>query len=296
MSPLMTTIVAVVTILNVLACAWLIWWTALRRPGEVAAGEVKEHVWDGDLRERNNPMPRWWLILFFLTIIFGLVYLLLYPGVIRGTLGWSEEREYREEMQRAQRQYAPIYAAFAARSVVELASDPKAVALGRSLFANTCINCHGSDARGAPGFPDLTDNDWLYGGTPDDIVRSITYGREGVMPPLGPALGPQGVEEVVTYVESLSGRPEPADKVAAGKARFVLCAACHGPDGKGNTAIGSKNLTNDIWLYGGSDATLRQTVTEGRHGKMPSHQWLGDDKIHLLAAYVYSMSHPQQAP
>jgi cytochrome c oxidase cbb3-type subunit 3 len=293
MSPLTTTIVAVVTLLNLLGCAWLIWWTARRQPGEVAEGEVKDHVWDGDLRERNSPMPRWWLILFFLTIIFGLVYLLLYPGVVRGTLGWSEDRQYREEMQRAQRQYAAIYAAFAGRSIVELASDPKAVALGRNLFANTCINCHGSDARGAPGFPDLTDNDWLYGGTPDDIVQSITNGREGAMPPLGAALGEQGVEEVVDYVLSLSGHQEPADKVAAGKARFVLCAACHGPDGTGNPVIGSKNLTDDIWLYGGSAATLTTTVMQGRHGKMPAHQWLGDDKIRLLAAYVYSLSHAQ---
>lgn len=296
MSPVTTTIVAVVTILNVLACAWLIWWTARRRPGEVAEGEIKEHVWDGDLRERNNPMPRWWLILFFLTILFAFAYFLLYPAVGRGTLGWSEERAYRDEMRLAQRQYAPVYAAFAGRSVVELARDPKALALGRSLFATDCINCHGSDARGARGFPDLTDNDWLYGGAPDDIVRSITYGREGVMPPLGTVLGEQGVDEVVDYVLSLDGRTEPADKVAAGRARFVLCAACHGPDGKGNPAIGSKNLTDDIWLYGGSAATLRKTVTEGRHGKMPSHQWMGDDKIRLLAAYVYSLSHPQRAP
>ena len=291
MSPLTTAIVAVVTILNVLACAWLIWWTALRRPGEVAEGEVKEHVWDGDLRERNNPMPRWWLILFFLTIVFALAYLLLYPGISRGTLGWSEEREYREDMQRAQRQYAPVYAAFAGRSIAELARDPKALALGRRLFANNCINCHGSDARGAPGFPDLTDNDWLYGGTPDDIVKSITFGREATMPPLGVALGEDGVEEVVAYVRSLSGHPADPAKVAAGKARFVLCAACHGADGKGNPAIGSKNLTDDIWLYGGSAETLRRTLMEGRHGKMPSHQWLGDDKISLLAAYVYSLSH-----
>jgi cytochrome c oxidase cbb3-type subunit III len=293
MSPLTTTIVAVVTILNVLACAWLIWWTALRRPGEVPEGEVKEHVWDGDLRERNNPMPRWWLILFFLTIVFALAYFLLYPAVGRGALGWSEDRQYRDEMQRAQRQYAPVYAAFAGRSVVELAKDPKALALGRSLFANTCINCHGSDARGAPGFPDLTDNDWLYGGTPEDIVKSITDGREGVMPPLGAALGPQGVEEVVAYVRSLSGHPADPAQVAAGKARFVLCAACHGADAKGNRVIGSKDLTDDIWLYGGSPEVLRKTVMDGRHGKMPAHQWLGDDKIRLLAAYVYSLSHPQ---
>jgi len=293
MSPLTATIVGIVTILNLLACAWLIWWTARREPGEVAEGAVKDHVWDGDLRERNNPMPRWWLILFFLTIVFGLAYFALYPGVFRGTLGWTEDRQYQEEMRHAQAQYAPVYAAFAGRSIAELSKDPKALALGHSLFATTCINCHGSDARGAPGFPDLTDRDWLYGGTPEDIVKSITYGREGVMPALGPALGAEGVEEVIDYVRSLSGHPEPADKVAAGQARFVICAACHGPDGKGNQAIGSKDLTDDIWLYGGSEATLRKTLMEGRHGHMPAHQWLGEDKIRLLAAYVYSLSQPQ---
>ena len=293
MSPVMTTMVAVVALLNLLACGWLIWWTARRKPGEVAEGAVKDHVWDGDLRERNNPMPRWWLILFFLTMVFGLAYFALYPSIGRGTLGWSEDRQYREELARARSQYAPVYAAFANRSVAELARDPKALALGRSLFATNCINCHGSDARGAPGFPDLTDSDWLYGGTPDDIVRSITFGREGTMPPLGTVLGADGVDEVVAYVRSLSGHPAAPDKVAAGKARFVLCAACHGPDGKGNPAIGSKNLTDDIWLYGGSEATLRKTITDGRHGKMPAHEWLGDDKIRLLAAYVYSLSQPQ---
>jgi cytochrome c oxidase cbb3-type subunit III len=293
MSPLAKIIVAIITCLNVLGCAWLIWWTALKRPGEVAEGEVKEHVWDEDLRERNNPMPRWWLILFFLTIGFAFLYFLLYPAFGRGVLGWSEDRQYREEVEHAQRQYAPIYAAFAGHSVVELARDRKAVALGRSLFATYCINCHGSDARGAPGFPDLTDNDWLYGGAPENIVQSITNGREGVMPPLGAVLGPQGVDEVEAYVLALSGRPEPADKVAAGKTRFVLCAACHGPDGKGNPVIGSKNLTDDIWNYGGSPATIRKTIMEGRHGRMPAHKWLGDDKIRLLAAYVYSLSHPQ---
>jgi cytochrome c oxidase cbb3-type subunit III len=293
MSALTKTIVLIVTCLNVLGCLWLIWWTARRRPGEVAEGEVQDHVWDGDLRERNNPMPRWWLMLFYITIAFAPLYLLLYPGVGRGVLGWTQARQYREEMQSAQREYGPIYAAFAGRNVEQLAKDPKALALGHSLFANNCINCHGSDARGARGFPDLTDNDWLYGGDPKDIIQSITYGRQGTMPPLGPALGPQGIEEVTDYVLSLSGHVEPADKVAAGRGRFVMCAPCHGVDGKGNHMIGAPDLTADIWLYGGAPATINQTLMEGRRGKMPAHQWLGEDRIRLLAAYVYSLSHPQ---
>src|SRR6516164_6417637 len=293
MSPFMQAIVLIFTCLNVLGCAWLIWWTALKQPDEVAEGAVKEHVWDGDLRERNNPMPRWWLMLFYITIVFALLYFLLYPAVGRGVLGWSELREYNEDMQSAQRRYAPVYAAYAGRTIEELARDPKALALGHSLFATNCINCHGSDARGAPGFPDLTDNDWLYGGEPRDIVQSITNGREGTMPPIGAALGEQGVDEVIAYVLSLSGHAEPGDKVTAGKARFVVCAGCHGVDGKGNRAVGAPDLTVDIWLYGGSPATLRKTLMEGRHGKMPAHQWLGEDRIRLLAAYVYSLSHPQ---
>jgi len=293
MSSLTSLIVTVVTCLNVLGCGWLIWWTARKRPNEAAAGEVTDHVWDGDLRERNNPMPRWWLALFFLSILYCFGYFLLYPalGHFRGVLGWSEAAQYRGEMAQAQRQYGPVYAAFAGRKIEDLARDPKAQALGRSLFANNCTNCHGSDARGAAGFPNLTDNDWLYGGDPQTLVQTITHGRSGTMPPLGAALGPQGVDEVVAYVESLSGRAAPVDKAAAGKARFALCAACHGADGKGNQAIGAPNLTDDIWLYGGSDAQIRKTLMEGRQGKMPAHEWLGEDRIRLLAAYVYSLSH-----
>jgi cytochrome c oxidase cbb3-type subunit 3 len=293
MSPALTIFIVIGTSLNVLGCAWLIWWTARSRPDEVARGEVINHVWDGDLQERNNPMPRWWLILFWLTIVFCFVYLALYPGMGRfgGILGWSKQGQYEHEMASANQQYAPIYAAFAGRDVVDLAKDPKALALGHSLFLNNCINCHGSDARGAIGFPNLTDNDWLYGGEPQNIVDSITHGRQGMMPPLGAALGPQGVDELVAYVLNLGGREAPADKVEAGKARFVLCAACHGADGRGNQTIGAPNLTDDIWLYGGSAAAIRQSIVDGRHGQMPVHQWLGDDKIRLLAAYVYSLSH-----
>ena len=295
MSPLTSLIVAVVTSLNVLGCAWLIWWTARRGPDEVASGEVTDHVWDGNLQERNNPMPRWWLVLFFLSIGFCFVYFLLYPALGRfpGVLGWTATGQYQHEMERAQAQYALVYAAFSGRSVLELSQDPKALTLGHSLFANNCIGCHGSDGRGAPGFPNLADDNWLYGGSPEAIVQSITHGREGVMPPLGAAIGEPGVDEVIAFVMSLSGQPAPADKVSAGQARFVLCGTCHGPDGKGNQLIGAPDLTRGIWQYGGSPSSLRRTVMDGRHGRMPAHEWLGEDRIRLLAAYVYSLSHGQ---
>jgi len=293
MSLTLTIIITVVTVLNVVGCGWLIWWTARSVPGEAAKGEVTGHVWDGDLQERNNPMPRWWLILFFATIVFCLIYFVLYPslGGFKGVLGWSKQSQYAEEMAEAAERYGPMYAAFRGQDIPALAANPKALALGRSLFlTNDCINCHGSDARGAIGFPNLTDKDWLHGGEPQDIVESITHGREGLMPALGAALGPQGTDEVVSYVLALSGRQAPADQAAAGKARFVLCATCHGVDGKGNQTLGAPNLTDDIWLYGGSADAIRRTVSFGRHGQMPAHQWLGDDKIRLLAAYVYSLS------
>ncbi len=294
MSTTLSVVIGIVTVLNVVACGWLIWWTARSRPGESAKGEVTGHVWDGDLQERNNPMPRWWLLLFWGTIVFSLIYFALYPslGGLGNLLGWSKQAQYAQEMAAANRRYGPIYAAFRGQDVAALAKDRKALALGRSLFlTNDCINCHGSDARGATGYPNLTDNDWLHGGAPQDIVESITHGREGVMPALGAALGPQGVDELVAYVLTLSGRAAPADKAEAGKARFVLCASCHGADGKGSTVIGAPNLTDDIWLYGGSAEAIRRSITEGRHGQMPAHQWLGEDKIRLLAAYVYSLSH-----
>jgi cytochrome c oxidase cbb3-type subunit 3 len=293
MSTTLSIVIGVVTVLNVLACGWLIWWTARSRPNEAAKGEVTGHVWDGDLQERNNPMPRWWLMLFFGSMLFCLIYFLLYPalGSFRGILGWSKQQQYAQEMAAANAKYAPLYAAFRDQDIPTLARNSKALALGRSLFLNNCTNCHGSDARGAAGFPNLTDNDWLHGGEPQDIVDSITHGREGVMPAWGAVLGPQGVDEVVDYVLMLGGRQTSLEMAVAGKARFVVCAACHGADGKGNQVIGAPNLTDDIWLYGGSPQTIRDTVMNGRHGQMPAHAWLGDDKIRVLAAYVYSLSH-----
>jgi cytochrome c oxidase cbb3-type subunit 3 len=315
MSPLTSVLIAVVSIVNVLACGWLIWWTARSRPDEPGQGELIDHVWDGDLQERNHPMPRWWLILFYVTIAFCFVYFLLYPalGSFAGTLGWSQAGQYEREMAGAHEKYAPVYVAFAGRDVASLATDPDARALGYSLFANNCTTCHGSDGRGAPGFPNLADGDWLYGGDPEAIVQSIANGRQGVMPPLGAALGVAGddgeddeeedgeddghgrrgdaVDDVVAYVLSLSGREAPAGDAAAGQTRFAVCIACHGPDGRGNPALGAPNLTDDVWLYGGSPEAIRRTIVAGRNGQMPAHgEWLDADQIRLLAAYVYSLS------
>jgi cytochrome c oxidase cbb3-type subunit 3 len=239
-------------------------------------------------------MPRWWLWLFYLTIIFTGVYLALYPGLgsFKGFLQWSEVGEYQKEMDRAEDTYGPLFAAYAKRDLADLAKDPAAREIGQRLFATYCSTCHGSDARGARGYPNLTDNDWLWGGEPDTIETTILNGRQGMMPPFGPILGEDGVEQVANYVMSLSGREVDAAKAAEGKTLFeTQCVACHGGDGKGNQMLGAPNLTDETWLYGGSPKTIVKTITAGRQGVMPAHEaFLGKDKVHVLAAYVYSLS------
>ena len=289
--------ITVITVGNILACYWLIKWASKPRPGEAAQGDVTGHSWDdGTLAEYNNPLPRWWLWLFYITIIFSLVYLYLYPGLgnFKGYLGWTSSGQYEQEMKQADAEYRPIFAAFSQQSVAEVAKDPRAVKIGQRLFLNYCASCHGSDAGGAPGYPNLTDGEWLYGGDPEVIKLSILDGRTGVMPPWQAALGDQGVDEVTEYVLSLSGRDHDAAKAEAGKARFeTLCVACHGMDGKATPATGAPDLTNNIWLYGGSRGVIKQTISQGRNGKMPAHRdFLGEDKVHLLAAYIYSLSNP----
>ncbi|HEB67256.1 MAG TPA: cytochrome-c oxidase, cbb3-type subunit III, partial [Gammaproteobacteria bacterium] len=210
----------------------------------------------------------------------------------QGYLGWSSTGQYQKEMEQARQKYDPIFAAFASKPIEELARDPAALKVGERLFLNYCASCHGSTATGAPGFPNLTDNDWLWGGDPEAIKTTILDGRQGAMPAWGDALGPDGVDKVAEYVLSLSGRQHDAEKAAAGKEIFQnMCAACHGPDGKGNPAMGAPNLTDNVWLYGGSPGAIRQTITKGRNGRMPAHRdFLGENKVHVLAAYVYSLS------
>ena len=205
---------------------------------------------------------------------------------------WSQETQYKQEVEQANKTYGPLFAKFAATDIVTLAKDPNAVKVGERLFLNYCSTCHGSNAKGAAGFPNLTDNDWLYGGTPDAIKASILNGRSGTMPAMGGPLG-KDLDNVVAYVQSLSGRKVDEQKATAGKAKFALfCAACHGSDGKGNQMLGAPNLTDNIWLYGGSAGTIKRTISKGRHGQMPPHKnFLGEDKVHVLAAYIYSLSH-----
>lgn len=272
--------------------ALVIWMSRGRKAGEKVA--TMGHVWDDTLEELNNPLPMWWLYLFYATLIFGISYLLLYPGsgVFGGALGWSEVGQYQTEMKAANDKYGPLFEKYRTEDLKLVAADPDALKMGKRLFLTYCTNCHGSDARGGPGFPNLTDNDWLYGGQPDTIQTTITNGRGGVMPAWGAVLGNEGVIDVANYVMSLSGRKVNEDAAAAGKVKFQqICAACHGPDGKGNQAIGAPNLTDNIWLYGGSQATIIKTITFGRNGHMPAHgEFLGEAKVHLLAAYVYSLS------
>ena len=292
--------IIIFTIGNILACWWLIRWTAKPSPGEAAEGETTGHTWeDGQLAELNNPMPRWWLWLFYITIVFGLIYLALYPGLgyYSGLFSWSQEGQYEAEMARADERFGPIFASYAEQDLTALAKDPEAQKIGQRLFSNYCSQCHGSDAKGAPGYPNLTDDAWLYGGDPQVIKTSILQGRVGNMPALAAAVGSeQDVDNVVAYVMSLSGMVAKDAAAEAGEQKFkTVCAACHMPDGTGNPALGAPNLTDDVWLYSGSRGAIKKAIMEGRHGQMPAFQeFLGEDKVHMLAAYVYSLSNQQQ--
>ena len=286
--------VAVVTVVSLVACLALLIGASRRK---VMAGDnTTGHVWDGDLRELNNPLPRWWAILFVLTLVFAGVYLVLYPGLgsDAGELKWTSAGQYQAEVTKAQAELAPLYASFTGMPVQALAADPKAQAIGERLFINNCSPCHGSDAHGSVGFPNLTDNDWLWGGTPEDIITTITNGRVGNMPPIAAAVGgPEDVRNVANYVLSLSGAPHNAAAAEAGRAKFVVCAACHGPEGKGNPLVGAPNLTDKVWLHGFGEATVVRAVTQGWHNVMPAQGGrLSEAQIRVLAAYVWSLSHP----
>jgi len=284
--------VALLTVISIVACAVFLKSQSARKVR--AENETTGHTWDEDLAEYNNPLPRWWSWMFYLTIVFSLVYLVLYPGLgsWRGTLGWSQIGQLKEEQQQAERQFGPLYQKFASTEVEALLKSPEALAIGQKLFLNNCAQCHASDGAGSRGFPNLTAGAWQWGGDAKTIKATITDGRTGVMPPFGSALGEQEVKNVAQYVRSLSGLTTDAIRVALGKEIYLkTCVACHGAEGKGNPALGAPNLTDKNWLHGSAEPVIIETVTKGRNSQMPAHKGVLDEaKIHLLTAYVLSLS------
>ena len=294
--------VAVISVVSILGCAVLLYSQSTKRTPKGEKAELHGHVWDEDLTEYNNALPRWWAWLFYITILFGLAYLAVYPGLgnFGGTFNWTSVNEYETEIKQANAEYGTLFEKYMKVDIATLSKDSKANAMGQRLFLNDCAQCHGSDAGGAKGFPNLRDKDWLYGGDPATIETTILAGRNGVMPALGAAIGGEpGINEVTNYVRSLSGLKHDAKLAEAGKAKFAICAACHGAEAKGNPAMGAPNLTDAIWLYGSSEETIAETIRNGRNNMMPAQkERLGEAKIHLLAAYVYSLGGgvPASAP
>ena len=292
-----------ITLLSLGTIAALVWLLLATRKGQRhdSTEETVGHSYDG-IEEYDNPLPRWWFMLFVATVVFALGYLVLYPGLgnWKGVMpgyedGWTQVKEWQREVDKANEQYGPLYAKFAAMPVEQVAQDPQALKMGGRLFASNCSVCHGSDAKGAYGFPNLTDDDWLWGGAPETIKTTIMGGRQAVMPAWRDVIGEEGIRNVAGYVRTLSGREIPeginADIEQGQKIFAANCVACHAADGKGTEAMGAPNLTDNVWLYGSSFGQIQQTLRYGRNGRMPAQEHiLGNDKVHLLAAYVYSLS------
>ena len=307
----------VLTLGSLVGCFLLLRW-CLKNFAGVKEGESMGHEFDG-IEELNNPLPKWWSTFFLLTIVWAFGYIALYGlGNWTGVLGWKSSNQgilnvaeskaktaasladgsgvivqYDREVAAADAKFGPIFEAYAARSIEDLATDGEALKVGQRLFIQNCAQCHGSDAHGTTGFPNLADKDWLYGGSPEAIKKTIMDGRiaTGMMAWEGALGGDQGVKEVAAYVISLSGRSVDPALAKAGKSQFAICAGCHGPEGKGNQMLGAPNLTDNVWLYGGSKRAIEESIRNGRAGVMPP--WkdiLGEEKVHLISAYVYSLS------
>lgn len=282
-----------VTLGGIAGCMLLLW----------AAGKAKVspdgdnttgHVWDGDLREMNNPLPRWWVWMFILTTLFSIVYLVLYPGLgdKPGTLNWTSTGEHQADVDKLKADTAPLYAKFAAMPVAEIAKDAQAMDIGERLFMNNCAQCHGSDARGSKGFPNLADGDWLWGGAPEQVIETVTKGRIGTMPPMAAAVGtPDDVRNVAHYVLSLSNGPHDSVRAALGKSKFTACAACHGSNGKGNPLLGAPNLTDDVWLHGWGEEAIVSMINNGKTNQMPAQEGkFSAEQIRVLSSYVWSLN------
>ena len=283
--------VIVIVVGSILACAVLL---IVQGKATFTPGKTVGHVWDENLEEYNNPMPKWWSWLFVITVVFAFVYLALYPGLgnFKGMLGWTSVGQLKGEEAKADATVKPMYDKYMGMDVKVLAGDKQAMETGKRLYLTYCMQCHGADARGAKGFPNLTDSDWLYGGEPEQIKETLNNGRMGIMPPHA-QLGADTIKDLASYVRSLSGLPKDSVRAAKGREAFTSagCVGCHGMDGKGMQAIGAPNLTDKVWLYGSSEATIVETITNGRQNKMPAwKEFLGDGKVQVLTAYVFSLS------
>lgn len=290
--------IIVITLGSIAGCIWLLFAT---RKAEVSSSKENSdenapttgHVYDG-IEELDNPLPAWWFNMFLATVVFGLIYLVLFPGLgnFKGVLGWTSVGQWEQEMETAEKKYGPIYEQYADMTAEELIVDINAMKMARRLFNNNCSICHGSDGGGSYGFPNLTDNDWLYGGSAENIKATITHGRQAAMPAWGNVIGAEGVDNTAEYIFKLSDRQHDAGKAEQGEKVFATyCASCHGADGKGNQAMGAPNLTDGVWLYGASPELVRHSIRNGRNGIMPAQKaLLREDKIHLVTAYVYKLS------
>lgn len=281
-------------VLSILGCWWLLHWTkGISDREDEADVHDTGHVWDEDIRELNNPLPRWWLNLFNITIVFAIIYLVLYPGLgnVAGVLGWTEQNQYDEEMVKAEAATADVFASYSAMELDELIRNPQAMETGRRLYGQNCAMCHGSDARGGNGFPNLVDDEWQWGEGYDNVLHAITNGRNAAMPAWAPALGEQGVTQVIEYVRQIGGLEHDAALAEAGQANYAMfCVACHGPEGKGNPALGAPNLTDAVWLYGNDRAVIEHGLREGRYGVMPAFDGqLNEARRELLAAYILGL-------
>ena len=295
--------IAIIAVGGIAWCLWLLYtqrgWLGRTPHGASSSSDTTGHVWDGDLAELNNPVPRWWVWMYLLLCAFAVGYLVLYPGLgnFGGTLGYSTADELRRDRERQAEAVRPLYEKYAAMPFEQVAADPVARDIGQRMFLNTCAQCHGSDARGGPGFPNLADRDWLHGGSPEAIMQTIAQGRHGVMPPWKDVVDPRMAVDIAHYVRSLSGLASDPVRVFRGKREFAkFCVACHGVDGKGNQALGAPNLTDDVWLYGSSEATIVQTIREGRDNRMPAHDnVLTPEQIRILGAWVWGLSNDAPA-
>lgn len=283
--------VVVIVAVSIFACAALLF---VQSKATFTQGKTMGHVWDENLEEYNNPMPKWWSWMFYLTVLFSIVYLVLYPGLgkFQGILGWSSAGQHKAEVQKVDAQVKPLFDKYMKMDVKAVAADSQAMEMGKRLYMTYCMQCHGADARGSKGFPNLTDADWLYGGEAEKIEESIANGRMGIMPPHA-HLGAESVKDLANYVRSLGALVHDSARAAKGKEVFASagCIGCHGPDATGNKAMGAPNLADKTWLHGSTEAAIIETINNGRQNKMPAwKEFLGDGKVHLLAAYVYSLS------